>query len=169
MAIPIAASTVFAFCKFYTVCHHSSGKLCLNRHWLHQKYCLLFISMETATDMKSTRTLFDRVNFHLQSTLLQLSHYHCWFVWMSWSTLFILWCGTFMWWLSGMWLAFHITSWSHCWNSSPIVQHWRVQWVPFFFHMEEFSFTPLLHMHFYVRWHFVRLTLYCHQLHDNKT
>ena len=35
------------------------------------------------------------------------------------------------------------------------------QWVHFFC-MEEFNETPLLHMHFHVRCHFVRLPLCCH-------
>jgi len=37
-----------------------------------------------------------------------------------------------------------------------------------FFHMEESNGTPFLHMHFYVRCHFVRLPLCCHLLHGNK-
>ena len=37
-----------------------------------------------------------------------------------------------------------------------------------FFCMEEFSSTPLLHKHFYVRHHFVRLPLCCHLSHSNK-
>ena len=36
-----------------------------------------------------------------------------------------------------------------------------------FFGMEEFSYTPLLHMHFHVRRHFVRLPLCCHLSHGN--
>jgi len=37
-----------------------------------------------------------------------------------------------------------------------------------FFHMEGFNYTPLLHMHFHVRRHFVRLPLLCHLKHSNK-
>jgi len=46
---------------------------------------------------------------------------------------------------------------------------WRWMWRGvIFFHMEEFSDTPLLHMHFHVRCHFVRLPLCCHLSHINK-
>ena len=38
----------------------------------------------------------------------------------------------------------------------------------FFSHVEEFSDTPLLHMHFSVRCHFVKLPLCCHLSHSNK-
>jgi len=37
-----------------------------------------------------------------------------------------------------------------------------------FFHMEKFSSTPLLHLHFRVRCHFVRLPLCCPLLNGNK-
>ena len=37
-----------------------------------------------------------------------------------------------------------------------------------FLRMEEFNYTPLLHTHFHVRRHFVRLPLYCHLSHGNK-
>ena len=47
-----------------------------NVHRLLQKYCLLFISMETTTDAKSTVTLFDRANPQLQNTTFQHSHHH---------------------------------------------------------------------------------------------
>ena len=36
------------------------------------------------------------------------------------------------------------------------------------FRMEEFNYTPLLHPHFHVRRHFVRLPLCCHLSHGNK-
>ena len=42
------------------------------------------------------------------------------------------------------------------------------QWVSFFFCMEEFNSTPLLHMHFHVRCHFVRLPLCCNLSQSNK-
>ena len=42
------------------------------------------------------------------------------------------------------------------------------QWVPFFC-MEEFSDTALLHTHFHIRHHFVRLLLCCHLLQQNAT
>ena len=60
----------------------------------------------------------------------------------------------------------------HCWNTPPTAslctyplfglhKHSEsideCQWVPFFFCMEEFSDTPLLHPHFHARRHFVRL------------
>jgi len=38
-----------------------------------------------------------------------------------------------------------------------------------FFHMEEFSSTPLLHMCFHVRYHFVKLPLCCHLSHGHTT
>ena len=37
-----------------------------------------------------------------------------------------------------------------------------------FFYVKEFSGTPLLHMHFHVRCHFVRLPLCCHLSQSNK-
>jgi len=38
-----------------------------------------------------------------------------------------------------------------------------------FFHMEETNSIPLLHVHFDVRCHFVRLPLCCHLSHSNNT
>jgi len=43
------------------------------------KQCLLFISMETTTDMKRTKT-HDRANSQLQNTIFQHSHHHYIFV-----------------------------------------------------------------------------------------
>jgi len=43
------------------------------------------------------------------------------------------------------------------------------QWKQFFFYMEEFNDTSLLHMHFHVRHQFVRLLLCCHVSHGKKT
>ena len=43
-------------------------------HWLLQIEYLLFISMETTTNTKSTITLFDRANSRLQNTIFQHSH-----------------------------------------------------------------------------------------------
>ena len=37
-----------------------------------------------------------------------------------------------------------------------------------FFCIEEFTSTPLLHLHVHVRYHCVRLPLHCHLSHDNK-
>ena len=36
------------------------------------------------------------------------------------------------------------------------------------FNMREFNDTPLLYMHFHIRYHFVRLLLCCHLSHSNK-
>ena len=38
-----------------------------------------------------------------------------------------------------------------------------------YFHVEEFIFTPLIHLHFHVRRHFVRLSLCCHLSHGKET
>lgn len=46
-------------------------------HRLLQKWCFLFISMETTTTTKSTVTLFDYLaNFQLKNTSFQQSHHH---------------------------------------------------------------------------------------------
>jgi len=69
----------------------------------------------------------------------------------------------------------------HCWNtwptaslsSHPLFGHHKYSlrfnecsWVPFL--LEKFSDTPLLHMHFHVRYHLSRLLLCCHLSHSNK-
>lgn len=43
---------------------------------LLQKYCFLFISIETTADRKNTISLFDRANYQLINTIFQSSH-HC--------------------------------------------------------------------------------------------
>ena len=71
--------------------------------------------------------------------------------------------------------------WYHqCWNALPHCAH--VHWLVsrnaqqvsmsvngcHFFHMEEFSATPLLHLHFHIRYRSVRVPLCCHLSHGNK-
>jgi len=84
-------------------------------------------------------------------------------------------------WLSGTWLVFHVPVATaethhpppHCANIHCLVSV-NVQQASMnvtgcnFFCMEEFSYTPLLHMHFHVIRHFVRLPLCCHLSHGNK-
>ena len=89
-------------------------------------------------------------------------------------TLFISWCDSCAWW-SEMQLAFRSTAaFAEMHHSPPYCAHIHC-WVPInvqqalmnvnrchFFCMEEFSVTPLLHPHFYVRCYSVRLPLCCH-------
>ena len=91
-------------------------------------------------------------------------------------TLFILWCD-YCAWPSRTWLVFHVAVFtaetrhplSHCANIQCLVSV-NVQQASMnvngcnFFCMEEFNYTPLLHMHFHVR-----LPLCCHLMHGNKT
>ena len=71
----------------------------------------------------------------------------------------------------------------HCWNApsnTSLCSHplfglhkhsssiKECQWMPFFFNMEKFSDTPLLHLQSCVRHHFIRLPLCCYMLHGNK-
>ena len=95
-------------------------------------------------------------------------------------TLFISWCDGCAW-PSGTWLVFHIAvataethhSPPHCANIYCSVSI-NIQQVSMnvigcnFFRMEEFNCTSLLHMHFHVRHHFVRLPLCYHLSHGNK-
>ena len=88
----------------------------------------------------------------------------CWFTLMSWlrCSFFLVWqlCTAF-----GTWLFFHITvATAETHHPPPPCAHIpflfpiKVQQVSVniygwnFFHMEEFSDTPLFHMHFHVRW-----------------
>lgn len=43
---------------------------------LFQKWFTLHFSMETTTNIRSTKTLFNRANSHLQNTVFQYSHHH---------------------------------------------------------------------------------------------
>ena len=95
-------------------------------------------------------------------------------------TLIISWCDNCAW-LSGTWLVFHIAVATaemhhpppHCANIHCLVSV-NIQQASMnvtgsnFFHMEEFNYTPLLHTHFHVRRHFVRLPLCCHLSQGNK-
>ena len=51
---------------------------CLRLHiyQLLQKWCLLFISMESTTNTKCKITMFDRANSQLQNSLFQHTYYH---------------------------------------------------------------------------------------------
>jgi len=84
-------------------------------------------------------------------------------------------------WPSGTWLVFHITVTTaemhhplphyahiHCLVSINVQQASVDVSECHSFHMEEFSDTPLLHMHFHVRCHSVRLPLCCHLSRGNK-
>lgn len=98
----------------------------------------------------------------------------CWFPWMN----FVVWHLCVAIWNVAC-LPCHC---HHCWNAPPttsLCSHPLLdlqersasvvyQWVPFFFHMEEFSSIPLLHMHFCVRHHFIRQPLCSHRSHSNK-
>ncbi len=93
----------------------------------------------------------------------------------------ILWCDSCAW-LPRTWLVFHVAVATaethhpppqcvliHCWVSINNQQASMNVSVYHFFHTEEFSDTPLLHLHFHVRCHFVRLPLCCHLSHGNDT
>jgi len=94
--------------------------------------------------------------------------------------LFISWCDSCAW-PSGTWLAFHVIVATaemrhplphyaniHCLVSVNVQQASMNVIGCNFLRMEEFNYTPLLHTHFHVRCHFVRLPLCCHLLHGNK-
>ena len=95
-------------------------------------------------------------------------------------TLFISWCDSYAW-PSRTWFVFHVAVATaetchlppHCANIHCLVSK-NVQQASMnvigcnFFHMEQFNYTPLLHMHFHIRRHFVRLLLCCHLSHGNK-
>jgi len=92
-------------------------------------------------------------------------------------TLFILWCDSCAW-LPRTWLVFYIAVAEthrpplHCAHIHSLVSI-NIQQVLMningghFFCMEEFRGTPLLHPHFHVRCHSVRLPLCCHLSHSN--
>ena len=92
-------------------------------------------------------------------------------------TLFVSWCDSCAW-PSGMWLVFHVTVATaeppttcaniHCLVSINVQQASMNVIGCNFFHMEEFNYTPLFHMYFHVRRHFVTLPLCCHLLHGNE-
>lgn len=100
----------------------------------------------------------------------------CWFTWMN----FVVWHLCVAIWNVAC-LPCHC---HHCWNAPPttsLCSHPLLdlqersasvvyQWVPFFFHMEEFSSTPLFCLHFHVsQWHHcVTVPLCSHLLCSNK-
>ena len=123
-----------------------------------------------------------RANSQLQSTVFQHRHHH-WLIHVDEliKMLLISSCDSCEW-PSRTWLVFHIpvaTSEMH----NPLLHYARIHWLVsihvqqvlmyvtgcYFFCMEEFNDTPLLHTYFHVRHHFVRLPLCCHLLHSNKT
>ena len=131
--------------------------------------------MENTTDTKSTTTLFDRANSQLQNTIFQQSpplamHFHQW-----WTRACML--------HSSKSAAEEMTHCHchHCWNAPPpasLCSHCCLVSINIqqalmevnrcnFFHMEEFSATPLLHPHYHDRCHSVRLPLCGHLLHDS--
>ena len=82
---------------------------------------------------------------------------------------------------SEMWLVFHVAvitgemrhpiphcAHIHCLVSINIQQDSMNISECSFFCTEEFNYTPLLHVHFHVKCHYVRLPLCCHLLHSNK-
>ena len=94
--------------------------------------------------------------------------------------LFVSWCDSCAW-LSGTWFVFHVAVATtetrhpppHCANIHCLVSI-NVKQASMnvigcnFFLTEEFNYTPLLHTHFHVICHFVRLPPCCHLLHGNK-
>ena len=128
--------------------------------------------METTT--KSTITLLERTDSQLQTPVFQHSHHHQ-------SThgdeliemLFIMWCAS----------CVNNTCKVTCISQLKRTTHhltvltsavWaqqvstNVNWYHFL-HMEEFSSTPLLHLHSHVSHYCVRLPLCCHLSHSNNT
>ena len=84
-------------------------------------------------------------------------------------------------WLSQTWLIFHIAvaaakrhhppprcAHIHCLVSTDVLEASTNATGCHFFHMEEFSDTSLLHSHFHVWCHSVRLPLFCHLPYGNK-
>jgi len=94
--------------------------------------------------------------------------------------IFISWCDSCAW-LPRKWLVFHVAVATtethhplpHCANIHCLVSV-NIQQASMnvigcnFFCMEEFNYTPLLHTHFHIRRHFVRLPLCCHLSQGNK-
>ena len=135
--------------------------------------------MENTTPTKSTITLFDKANSQLQDTSFQ--HSHCHLLCISNSDeqepAFLACknlhgcpkCGMFL--TSSPSLTHPSPLCAHihclvCINAQQAPRNVNKCW---FFHMEEFSDTPLLHLHFYVRRHFIRLPQCCRPSHGNKT
>ena len=137
--------------------------------------------METTTATKSTMTLIDRANSQLQNIIFQNSHhYYPIYADELIETHFISRCDSCAW-PSRMWLDFYIIVTTaemhhplphcahiHCWVSINIQQALMNISVCHFFCTEEFNVTPLLHTHFHVRCHFIRLPLCCHLSYSNK-
>ena len=131
---------------------------------------------------RSTITpMFRRAHSQLKNSIFQHSHHH-WLIRVDEliRTLFILWCDSCIW-PSRTWLVFHIAVTTtetrqplphctpiHCSVFINVQQVSDIVSVCSFFHMEEFGDTPLLHIYFHVRHHFVRLPLCYHQQHPAK-
>ena len=132
--------------------------------------------METITDTKSTIILFNRANSQLQNTIFQHSHYHQLCIFASveqepvcynhndlhqprQSTVAVT--------TAEMHHPPTHCAYIHCLVSINVQQLFRNANKCHFFHMEEFNDAPLLHAHFHVRCHLVRVPLCCHLSHSN--
>ena len=126
--------------------------------------------METTTGTKYTITLFDRANSRLQiyiyiyffNTVI-VRHAFSPALNMSLRAALMHICTT-----RGDPLSPLLKQCSHPLFVSINVQQVSVNFCGcHFFYMEEFNDTPLFHMHFHVRHHFLRLPLCCHLLYGN--
>ena len=134
------------------------------------------ISLETTAATKNTITLFDRANSQLQKSLSQhtiLSTISCVSSPAMNKSLYPALMKTCT--SKGNPLSLlppleHTTRSSLCSHPlSGLQKHSASINGCCFFHMEEFGSTPLLHMHFHVRSHSVRVPLSYHLPHGNKT
>jgi len=144
--------------------------------------------METTTNAKSTITLLHTVNSQLQNTIFKNWHRYWLCIFTSdkqepacSSQKICTSRGDNFYWLSRTLLFFHTAVTTaemhhpppHCAYLQGLVSI-NVQQTSVnaneghFFHLEDFSDTPVLHMHFHVSCSFVRLLLCCHLSHDNK-
>ena len=114
--------------------------------------------METTIDTKSTITLFDRANSQLQNTIFQHSHHVSAFLPVMNKSLHVTLVTVHT---SGHYAHIHCLVSLNVQPASMNVSGCN------FFCMEEFSDTPLLHQHFHVRHHFIRLPLCCHLSNGN--
>jgi len=139
------------------------------------KQWLLFLSMESTTDKKTTITLITRANSQLQNDIFQHSHHHelCVFTNNELEAV----CHTHKDLYQQRWPTVTLAETHHpslhCAHIHCLVSI-NVQKVSMnvsgchFFCMEEFNGTLLLHSYFQVRCHFVRLSLCYHLSHGNK-
>ena len=123
--------------------------------WITPKVMPPIISMGTRIYAKRTITLFNRVNPQLQNTIFQCSHNH-------WLCIFTS---------NEQDPACHACNNVHLWRWLTVIvttaeTHHMLPHCSLIC-MEEFNDSPLLHTHFYVRRHFVTLSLCCHLSHSN--